>query len=111
MQSFYRFRSLTLLIALIALLFIAGACGDDDSDEVADGDGNGAITRSPQTDIVIPPGEPIVIGVSTALTGDLGVPGLSAREATVVSVEARTPPQTSLPPSTAARRRPFPISR
>ena len=88
MQSFYRFRSLALLFALIALLFIAGACGDDDSDEVADGDGNGAITRSPQTPIVIPAGEPIVIGISTALTGGpVGVRGAEYRDAAITAIE------------------------
>ena len=88
LQSFYRFRSLTLLFGLFALLFIAGACGDDDSDEVADGDGNGAITRSPQTAIVIPAGEPIVIGISTALTGGpVGVRGAEYRDAAITAIE------------------------
>ena len=84
LQSFWRFRSLALLLGLIAFLLIAGACGDDADD--TDGD-NGAITRGPETPIVIAAGEPIVIGVSVPLTGDDAALGISARDATAVSVE------------------------
>ncbi|MCH7718705.1 MAG: branched-chain amino acid ABC transporter substrate-binding protein [Chloroflexi bacterium] len=73
-------------MTLIALLFIAGACGDD-VDEDADGE-NGAIERSPQTPIVIPAGEPIVVGISTALTGGpVGVRGAEYRDAAITAIE------------------------
>ena len=86
MQSLGRSRTLTLLLALIALLIIAGACGDD-KEETTDEE-NGAITRNPQTPIVIPAGEPIVIGVSTALTGGpVGLRGAEYRDAAIVSLE------------------------
>ena len=86
LQSFFRFQSLTLFLGLIAILFIAGACGDD-GDEDTDGE-NGAIERSPQTPIVIPAGEPVVVGISTALTGGpVGVRGAEYRDAAITAIE------------------------
>ena len=84
LRLFWRFQRLALLIGLLALLFIAGACGDDDGDEDADGDGG--VTRSPQTPIVIPAGEPIVIGISLPLTGPVGEAGSEDRDSAIVSV-------------------------
>ena len=77
-------KAMILFFGLVALLFIAGACGDDDGDEDADGDGG--VTRSPQTPIVIPAGEPIIIGVSVMLTGPVAGPGTENRDALIVSV-------------------------
>ena len=86
MQSFHRFRSLALLLTLIAVLFIAGACGGGGDEDTA-GE-NGGVTRSPQTPIVIPAGEPIVVGISTALTGGpVGVRGAEYRDAAITAIE------------------------
>ena len=57
------------LMSVLALALIAGACGDEE--EETDG-GNGAITRGPQTPIVIAAGEPIIVGISASLTGPIG---------------------------------------
>jgi branched-chain amino acid transport system substrate-binding protein len=79
-------QRLALLLGLIALLCIGSACGDD-AEEVGDTDGE-ALERSPQTPIIIAAGEPIVIGVSTALTGGpVGMRGAEYRDAAVVGVE------------------------
>ncbi len=86
LHSFWRFQRLALLFGLIALALIAGACGDDTKEDT-DGE-NGGVTRSPQTPIVIPAGEPIVIGVSTALTGGpVGVRGAEYRDAVITAIE------------------------
>ena len=77
-------KAMIFFFGLVSVLFIAGACSDDADD--TDGD-NGPITRGPSIDIVIAADEPIVIGVSAALTGDDAALGISARDATAVSVE------------------------
>ena len=58
------------------------ACSSDDED-VALAD----IARSPETSIIIPLGEPVVIGVSSALTGPAAPRGQEYRDAVVVAVE------------------------
>jgi len=69
-----------LLVAL-ALALVAVACGDEEEEgEVKD------IQRSPETPIVVPAGEPIVVGVSAALTGPTETQGTESRDATVVGV-------------------------
>ena len=79
-------RHLPVLLGLMALLFIASACGDSDGSE-PEPTGE-PIVRGPQTPIVIPAGEPIVIGVSTALTGGpVGKRGAEYRDAAIVSLE------------------------
>ncbi len=83
-QLFCRSRRLALLFGLIALALIAGACGDDDGDE--DADGGGGVTRGPQTPIVIPAEEPIIIGVSVPLTGPVSEAGSENLDAAIVSV-------------------------
>ena len=86
LQSSWRTLRLALLLGLIALALIAAACGGDDGDDT-DGE-NGGVTRSPQTPIVIPAGEPIVIGISTALTGGpVGVRGAEYRDAAITAIE------------------------
>ena len=72
-----------LLILALALVLVAGACGEDE--EVDNGDG--VVTRDPQTPLVIPAGEPIVIGVSAALTGPTESPGRESRNAVMVGIE------------------------
>lgn len=73
-----------LSVAAFAFLFLLAACSGDD--EVADTilvD----VDRSPETSIVIPVGEPVVVGVSSALTGPAAPRGQEYRDAVVVAVE------------------------
>jgi branched-chain amino acid transport system substrate-binding protein len=72
------FLGLTLLLALA---LVAVACGDEEEEgETKD------IQRGPEMPIVIPAGEPIVVGVSAALTGPTETQGTESRDATVVGV-------------------------
>ena len=60
-------KVMLLFLGLVSVLFIAGACGEDDDDATpVDID---PIQRGADIPIVIPAGEPIIIGISTALTG------------------------------------------
>jgi len=78
-------RWLSVVLGLIGLLALAAlACGED---QKADTDGGNGVTRSLQTPIAIPAGEPIVIGVSVPLTGPDGTVGLEDRDAVIASVE------------------------
>jgi len=73
------------VISLLALALMAGACAEDEEDVgVSVGE---PIERSPQTPIVIPADEPIVIGVSAALTGPTAGLGTESRDATILGVE------------------------
>jgi branched-chain amino acid transport system substrate-binding protein len=80
-------RAANVRAAFIALLsagsVVIGACGGDDVHEFVPQD----IARGPQTPIRIPPEEPIVIGVSTALTGPIAERGNEYLDAVVVGVE------------------------
>lgn len=71
------------VVSVLALL-VNTACGTEKEVGAAVGE---TIERSPQTPIVIPPGEPIVIGVSVPLTGPDEVLGIEDRDAVVVAVE------------------------
>lgn len=86
MRSWWQTQRLALFLALIALLLVAPACAEDEEDagaSVAE-----PIERSPQTPVVIPAGEPIIVGVSAALTGGpVGVRGSEYRDAVIVAVE------------------------
>ena len=73
-----------LLAAAVVLALAVTACSTDD--EVVDVVLTD-IDRSPETAMVIPAGEPVVVGVSTALTGPIGSRGSEYRDAVVVSVE------------------------
>lgn len=77
---------LTLILGLLGILLLGGACGgDDDGEPVATVE---PIARSPETAIIIPAGEPIIVGVSTALTGGpVGERGEEYRDAVIASVE------------------------
>lgn len=79
------------VVALVALL--AAACGDDD-DDGGDGGGNGGSQANFQT-VTIAAGEPIKIGISTVLSGDLeslGVPIAQAAELAGEGVEVEGHP-------------------
>ena len=77
-------KAIIFFFGLVSVLFIAGACSDDADD--TDGD-NGPITRGPSIDIVIAADEPIIIGISAALTGPIESFGTIGRDATIVGVE------------------------
>ena len=81
--SRYRIKGIILVLAF-ALVLVCGACQAGDKDEQVRGD---VIPRSPQAPIVIPEGEPVVIGVSAALTGPIGPRGLEIRDAVIAGVE------------------------
>ena len=84
--SFRRIGRWARVLALISVLALfAVAC--EDEEEEKDPRESGAVTRDAQIPIVIPAGEPIVIGVSTALTGPAETRGTQYRNAAVVSVE------------------------
>lgn len=77
---------LARLLALAAFALLAGACGGDGKDERDETIPE--ITRSPDTPIVIAADEPIVIGISTALTGGpAGMRGAEYRDAAIVAIE------------------------
>lgn len=82
-QAFWQPR-LAPFLGLIALALIAGACGEEATEPE---DGSEPIARGPEMPIVIAEDEPIVIGISTALTGGpVGVRGAEYRDATITSV-------------------------
>ena len=68
--------------SVVALLVLVACSGDDDGDTPPP-----TITRDASTEFVIASGQPIVIGVSTALTGPAGVRGREYRDAVVLAVE------------------------
>ena len=48
---------------------------------------NDAVSRDPQTPIVIAAGDPVVVGISAALTGPVASLGLESRDAVLVGIE------------------------
>jgi len=80
----FRFKGRAILLGLtllMALALVAAACGDEEEEGEAKD-----IQRGPEIPIVIPAGEPIVVGVSAALTGPTETQGTESRDATVVGV-------------------------
>jgi branched-chain amino acid transport system substrate-binding protein len=72
-----------VLTALLALAVAASACGGGEGEEPAAVE---PIQRSPETPIVIPPGDPIIIGISAALTGPAAALDGDARDAAIVGI-------------------------
>ena len=73
------------IAAIAALPLLLLSCG---TEEESDADaGLADITRGPGIQVIIPADEPIVVGVSTALTGPSGGRGRQYRDAVVVAVE------------------------
>ncbi len=70
------------VVAIVAVVAVAASGGGSDED----GPAVGVIDRSPSTPIEIDAGVPIVIGVSTALTGAAGERGAEYRDAVITSV-------------------------
>ena len=79
-----RFKGRAILLGvtlLMGLALVAAACGDEEEEgEITD------IQRSPDTPIVVPAGEPIIVGVSAALTGPTETQGTESRDAMLVGV-------------------------
>jgi branched-chain amino acid transport system substrate-binding protein len=71
-----------LVLVLAALLIVGSACGSDDDEAGAFVD----VARGPDAEVVIAAGEPLVIGVSTALTGPIAQRGREYRDAVAVGV-------------------------
>ena len=70
-------------MATVLVAALTACSGDDEVVAVALTD----IDRSPETSMVIPEGEPLVIGVSSALTGPAAPRGQEYRDAAAVAVE------------------------
>ena len=75
-------RAGTLTVVLAFMTLALAACGGGPKS-----DGLAEFPRGPDVPIIIPPGKPIVIGVSTALTGPVGPRGNEYRDAVIVGVE------------------------
>jgi branched-chain amino acid transport system substrate-binding protein len=72
------------VVALACLLaLVATACGGGGEDRALE---LRPIERSPSTPIVVPAGEPIVVGVSSALTGPVGQRGREYRDTAILGV-------------------------
>ncbi len=72
------------VLSLLALSFAAVGCDDKGGETTVSA--AEPMERSPTTPIVIPPGEPITIGVSAALTGADATLGIDSRDAAVVGI-------------------------
>jgi branched-chain amino acid transport system substrate-binding protein len=85
-QAFRQTRRSALFLGLVVLLFVVAGCGGNQENESEGGDE--PVVRGPRVPIVIPAGEPIVVGISTALTGGpVAVRGEEYRDAAVTSIE------------------------
>lgn len=73
-----------VLILVLAVALLAGACADEEGIQP---NGNITLAREPEESIVIPAGDPIVVGVSAALTGPIASRGMERRDAAVVGIE------------------------
>ncbi len=73
-----------MLCIISALVIVCSACAAEEEGKQVRGD---VISRNPQTQITILEGEPVVIGVSAALTGPIGPRGLELHDAVIVGVE------------------------
>jgi len=71
------------LILVIVVALMPGACGEEEKTEPTDG----VVTRTPETPIVIPAGEPIVVGISVSLTGPVATSGRESSDAILVGIE------------------------
>ena len=81
-----RRKTIAIVVAALIVVFLVltAVAGDDEEDP------NTGLTdfqRGPDIPLVIAAGEPIVIGVSSALTGPIASLGLEYRDAVVVAVQ------------------------
>lgn len=72
------------LTAVLALALLAGACGEESG---ADGLADDSLRPEARAPIVVPAGEPVVIGMSAPLTGPDEPEGSEDRDAVIVGVE------------------------
>ena len=80
-----RHRCVVAAVPVMALALVAAACGNDGArDERHLGE---APTGGPNVEIVIPAGEPVVVGISAPLTGPEASAGVEDRDAAIVEVE------------------------
>jgi len=73
------------LISMLVLAVAAAACATDE--EAADDLSDASLRPNAQTPIVVPAGEPIVVGISAPLTGPDEAEGIEDRDAAIVGVE------------------------
>lgn len=85
MQLFRHYRGWTKILVMALVLTIAMVPVSCAEEQYIPGDIVGI--RDPQTPIVVPAGKPIIIGVSTALTGPVESRGMERRDAVVVGLE------------------------
>ena len=78
-------RRIVLILILLAVALLPGACAGQK--EEPDGAWSSAVQRGPNTPVVIPIGQPIVVGVSAALTGAVAALGAETRDAVIVGIE------------------------
>ncbi len=71
-----------LAVVVVVVVVVATSGGDDEAESAITD-----IERSPDTPIIIPADEPIVIGVSGPLSGPTEIFGIEGREAAAVGVE------------------------
>lgn len=74
-----------VLLLVLAVALLAGACGGEEED--VGQNGGDLVSRDPRMPIFIHAGEPIVVGVSAALTGPDKLRGMERRDAAVVGIE------------------------
>lgn len=74
-----------IMVLFLFIALLAGACAGEEKDIAQNG--IDAVSRDPQTPIIVPAGEPIVVGVSAALTGPIKSRGIERRDAVVVGIE------------------------
>jgi branched-chain amino acid transport system substrate-binding protein len=70
---------------ILALAFIATACGGEE--EAKDDLAENSLRPNAETPIVVPAGEPIVVGISAPLTGPDDAEGIEDRDAAIAGVE------------------------
>ena len=80
-RSTYGFAAVAVVIVVALALASGGSDAEDPDTGLRD------IPRGPNIDIVIPADEPLVVGVSSALTGPIAIPGTQYRDAVVVAVD------------------------
>ena len=80
----FKYRNLAGIVLFAALLVILACAAEEAAGPTL---AEVAPPRGPDTPVVIPRGEPMVVGVSVALTGPVAPRGLQYRDAVVVAVE------------------------
>jgi branched-chain amino acid transport system substrate-binding protein len=83
-RSVLRSASGAFLAVAVAVVAALAGCGSDGGP--GDDPGLQDVSRSPEAPVVVPPGEPLVVGVSSALTGPVAERGSEYRDAVVLGV-------------------------